>query len=585
MRSFFKMFFASFLALVIFLVVGIFILFAIIAGAMSDNKPDIGNKGVLVVDLSKQYKEQRNNDPLNVLRGNADENVPGLYDVVRMIAYAKSDSSIKGIYIKSDENANGYAASQELRNALADFKQSKKFVIAFGDVISQKAYYVASVADKLYCNPKGTVEWLGMESTLFFVKGMLEKLEIEPQIFYAGKFKSATEPLRAYQMTEPNRLQTSVYLNDLYSGILLSASQKSKLDTAKLHELANTGVIQTATEAIKYHLIDGVKYDDEVKDEIIRNIKIDRDEKINFVSLGKYAKAVDFTPNGGGRIAVIYAEGEITDGKGSEGTTIGSDEYRALIRKVRLDKDIKAIVFRVNSPGGSALASEEIWREISLAKKEKPLVVSFGDVAASGGYYISCNADSIFAEPNTITGSIGVFGIIPNMKKFFNNKLGITFDAVKTGPFADMPSTSRPLNAAEKQFIQNSIDTIYNTFKGRVAEGRKLPIQVVDSIAQGRVWTGRRALQIGLVDKLGNINDAIACAARMSKQKYFTLREYPEKKNFLEDLLKNYKEEMKIKSIKEEIGVEQYTLLQQLKNLKNMIAVPQARLPFEMDIR
>ncbi|WP_018616475.1 signal peptide peptidase SppA [Segetibacter koreensis] len=584
MRSFFKIFLASFLALLVFALVGILIIFAIVASVTSDNKPYIGSKGILVVDLTKEYKEQKSESPLNTLRGNPDENVPGLYDVVRMIAFAKSDSSIKGIYIKSDDNANGFAASEELRNALADFKKSKKFIIAFGDVISQKAYYVASVADRLYCNPKGTVDWRGLESTLFFLKGTLEKLEIEPQIFYAGKFKSATEPLRAYQMTEPNRLQTSVYLNDLYSRILLSAAEKSELDTGRLHKLANTGLVQTASEAVRFHLIDGLRYDDEVKSEIIKNIKIGRDDKINFISLGKYAKAVDFTPNGGGRIAIIYAEGEITDGKGKDGV-IGSDEYRNLIRKVRLDKNIKAIVFRVNSPGGSALASEEIWREISIAKKEKPVVVSFGDVAASGGYYISCNADSIFAEPNTITGSIGVFGIIPNMKKFFNNKLGITFDGVKTGPFADMPSASRPLNTAEKQFIQNSIDTIYTTFKSRVAEGRKLSLSVVDSIAQGRVWTGQRAVQIGLVDKLGNINDAVACAARMSNQKEYTLREYPEKRNFIEDLLKNYKEDVKAETIKEEIGEEQYNILQQMKNIKSMIAVPQARLPFELSIR
>ena len=585
MRSFLKIFFASFLAMLVFMLVGILIVIGIIASATSDSKPDVGNKGVLLLDLTKEYKEQRSDDPINTLRGNADENVPGLYDIVRMIAYAKTDSAIKGIFIKSDDNANGFAASEEIRNALADFKRSRKFIIAYGDVLSQKSYYVASIADKVYCNPKGTVDWRGLESTLFFLKGALEKLEIEPQIFYAGKFKSATEPLRAYQMTEPNRLQTSVYLNDLYSRILLAAAEKSKLDTGRLHQIANVGAVQTASEAIRFHLIDGLRYDDEVKSEIIKNLKIDRDEKINFVSLGKYSKAVDFTPNGGGRIAIIYAEGEITDGKGKEGTTIGSDEYKNLIRKVRLDKDIKAIVFRVNSPGGSALASEEIWREITMAKKEKPVVVSFGDVAASGGYYISCNADSIFAEPNTITGSIGVFGIIPNMKKFFNDKLGITFDGVKTGPFADMPSASRPLNAVEKQFVQNSIDTIYNTFKGRVAEGRKLPLQVVDSIAQGRVWTGQRALQIGLVDKLGNINDAVACAARMSKQKEYTLREYPEKRNFIEELLKNYKEEVKVKFIKEEIGEEQYNILQQLKNIKSMIAVPQARLPFELTIR
>src|SRR4051812_32538813 len=261
MRSFLKIFFASFLALLFFTLLGIFILVAIISNATSDNKPELGGKGVLVVDLTKEYKEQKNDNPINTLRGNPDENVPGLYDVVRMIAYAKKDSSIKGIYIKSDDNANGFAASEELRNALADFKESRKFVIAFGDVLSQKSYYVASVADRLYCNPKGTVDWRGLESTLFFLKGALEKLEIEPQIFYAGKFKSATEPLRAYQMTEPNRLQTSVYLNDLYSRILLAAAEKSKLDTGRLHQIANLGAVQTASEAIRFHLIDGLRYD------------------------------------------------------------------------------------------------------------------------------------------------------------------------------------------------------------------------------------------------------------------------------------------------------------------------------------
>ncbi|MDQ6813231.1 MAG: signal peptide peptidase SppA [Bacteroidota bacterium] len=585
MRSFFKIFFASLLSLIIFVLIVVLIVIGMVASATSGDKPEIGSKAVLIVDLTKQYKEQKEDDPLNFIRGNADENVPGLYDVVRMIEYAKGDSAIKGIYVKADENANGFAASEEIRNALLDFKKSRKFIIAFGDVISQKAYYVASAADKLYCNPKGTVDWRGLETTLFFLKGALDKLEIEPQIFYAGKFKSATEPLRAYQMTEPNKLQTSVYLNDLYSRILLSAQDKSKLDTAKLHALANTGAIQTASEAVKYNLIDGIKYDDEVKNEIIQRIQIDSTHKINFVSLGKYSKAANFTQNEGSRIAIIYAEGEITDGKGKD-HEIGSDTYRNLIRKARLDKNIKAIVFRVNSPGGSALASEEIWREITLAKKAKPVVVSFGDVAASGGYYISCNADSIFAEPNTITGSIGVFGIIPNLQKFMNKKLGITFDGVKTGPFADMPSVTRPLNPAEKQFIQNTIDTIYYTFKSRVAEGRRLPLQIVDSIAQGRVWTGQRALTIGLVDKLGNINDAVRCAARMAKLSSWQLKEYPEKKTLIEKYLNNNAaEEVRVKAIKEEIGEEQYVILKQLQNIRGMMSVPQTRLPFELTIR
>ncbi len=478
MRSFLKIFFASllasFVALIVMVGLGFLLIMAVVAGISSSEKTDIGEKAVLVVDLSKQYKEQSEDDPLNLLTGNGDENAPGLYDVVRLIDYAKRDSAIKGIYIKSEENANGYAASEELRAAIAEFKTSGKFVIAFGDVISQKAYYVASIADKVYINPQGALDWQGMATTLFFLKGTLEKLEIQPQIFYAGKFKSATEPLRAYEMTAPNKLQTSVYLNDLYSQVLLAAANKSKMDTATLHQLANTAALQTAADAAKYKLIDGAKYDDEVKNEIIGKLGIKPTAKINFVSLGKYVKAADYLHKDGDKIAIIYAEGDIVDGKGQSGD-IGSDVYRNLIRRARLDKNIKAIVFRVNSPGGSSLASEEIWREITLSKKAKPVVVSFGDVAASGGYYISCNADSIFAQPNTITGSIGVFGIIPNMQDFFNHKLGVTFDGVKTGPFADMPNVSRPLNPAEKVLVQNTIDRIYATFKNRVAEGRHLP--------------------------------------------------------------------------------------------------------------
>lgn len=584
MRSFFKMFFASLLAFFIFAVIAFFILIGLIYSAASPEKPKVADNAVLVLDLTKQYKEQKDENTIGTFTGNADNDIPGLYDVVRMISYAKTDNSVKGIYIKCDDNVNGFAASEELRKALTDFKKSKKFVIAFGDVISQKAYYVATVADKIYCNPKGLVDWRGMASTLYFIKGTLERLEIQPQIFYAGKFKSATEPLREYQMTEANRLQTSVYLNDLYGHILTSAAEKTKSDTASLHALANSGAIQTANDAAKYKLIDAVKYDDEVKAEIIQKLGIKETEKINYVSLGKYAKAVNFNKGGGSRIAIIYAEGNIMDGRGDD-DEIGSDNFRNIIRKARLDNNIKAIVFRVNSPGGSSLASEEIWREITLAKKAKPVVVSFGDVAASGGYYISCGADSIFAQPNTITGSIGVFGIIPNMKEFFNKKLGVTFDQVKTGPYADMLTVNRPLNPAEKVFIQNSVDNIYTDFKTRVSEGRKLSMAVVDSIAQGRVWTGQRALQIGLVDRLGNINDAIACASRMAKVTDYSLKEYPERKSFFEKLMNDYTNEVKVNSIKEEIGAEQYSIFKQLKGIKKMIAIPQARLPFDISVQ
>ncbi|MDB5193216.1 MAG: sppA [Segetibacter sp.] len=584
MSSFFKVFFASCLSLIAFTLLGILILIVIVSSVVSSDKPDIGRKGVLIVDLTKHYAEQKQEFPFAALTGNDDESLPGLFDVIRMIEHAKNDSAIRGIYIKCNANANGFASSQEIRNALEDFKTSKKFVIAYGEVISQSAYYVANVADRIYCNPKGGLDWTGMSTNLFFLRGTLEKLEIQPQIFYAGKFKSATEPLREYKMTEANKLQTSVYLNDLYSQVLLTAADKSKSDTATLHQLANTNALQTAEDAVRFKLLDAVKYDDEVKSEIIQKLGIKNDDKINFVSLSKYAKGTDFVPNNGSKIAVLYAEGEIVDGKAGDGQ-IGSDEFRILIRKLRLDESIKAVVVRINSPGGSALASEVIWRELQLTKKVKPVVVSLGDVAASGGYYMACVGDSIFAQPNTITGSIGVFGIIPNMEGFFKNKLGITFDGVKTGPFADLGNVSRPLNEAEKRFIQNSIDTIYHSFKSRVAEGRKLPIAQVDSIAQGRVWTGSRAMTIGLVDKIGNLNDAVNCAARLAKLKEFRVREYPEKKTFLQELMNKKEDAIKEVAIKKEIGEEQYTIFKHMQSLRKIMNIPQARLPFDMQIQ
>ena len=552
--------------------------------AASSDKPDISSKSVLVLDLTQVYKEQEQNDPLGSFTGKSDDDIPGLYRAVQLIEHAKTDNKISGIYIKCIDNANGFAASDELRNALIDFKTSKKFVIAYGDLISQNGYYVANVADKVYCNPKGTVDWRGMAATLFFMKGTLEKLDIEPQIFYAGKFKSATEPLRETKMTEANKLQTLVYVNDIYSRMLLAASQKTKSDTATLHALANTAAIQTANDALTHKLVDGLRYDDEVKNEIIQNLKLKATDKINFLSFGKYSKAVDLPRKGSDRIAIIYAEGDIVDGEGSDGQ-VGSDTYKNLIRKARLDKNVKAIVLRVNSPGGSALASEVIWREVTIARKDKPVVVSFGDVAASGGYYIACNADSIFAQPNSITGSIGVFGIIPNMQRFFEGKLGITFDGVKTGPYADMLTITRALNPAERVFIQNSIDTIYADFKGRVAEGRKLSLVMVDSVAQGRVWTGSDALKVGLVDKIGNIKDAVNCAARMAKLKNYNLKEYPEKKSFLQELMETTKSDVSVRMAKEEIGEEEYFMLKKLKQVKQMMGIPQARMPFTMDIQ
>ncbi|MEO5562162.1 MAG: signal peptide peptidase SppA [Chitinophagaceae bacterium] len=578
MRSFFKIFFASLLALVVFSLLVFFFIISFIGKIASKSESRVDPKSVLVLDLSQHYAEQTQNNAFAVLSGD-DKDVPGLYDVIRLLSRAKTDKDISGLYIVSNNNANGFASSEELRNAVIDFKKSGKFVLAHGDVISQQAYGVANVADSIFISPQGYLEWNGLSVEYAFLKGTLDKLEIQPQIFYAGKFKSATEPLRATEMTPENELQTSVWLGDLYSHLLLGASATRKIDTATLHNLANEGKIQTAADAVTYKLVDALKYDDEVKDVIKGKLGLDKYERADYVSINTYFSAHKTHSSGGDKMALIYAEGNIIDGKGENGS-IGSETYRTLIRKARLDKSIKAIILRVNSGGGSSMASESIWRELELAKKEKPVVVSFGDVAASGGYYIACAADSIFCLPNTITGSIGVFGIVPNMESFFKNKLGVTFDGVKTGPYADMGAIYRPLGDNEKKLVQNSIEVIYSQFKQRVADGRKKDTAYVDSIAQGRVWTGLRAKDIGLVDRFGGIDDAVKCAARLAKLTDYSLREFPEPRNIFEQYFgksdpMNYSDK-----IKAEMGEENYKIYIEIKRIREMTNTVQARLPF-----
>ena len=583
MRTFFKIFFASLLALFIFSLICFFLLVGAISGITSKEKVKLADKSVLVLDLGQHFNEQLQNNLLSELT-NSEENAPGLYDVLRMIKHAKEDKHIAGVYITGNGNANGFASSNEIRLAIKDFKESKKFVVAYADVLTQGVYFVSAQADKLYVNPTGAVDWSGFNVGLAFLKGTLDKLEIQPQIFYAGKFKSATEPFRTDKMTPENKLQTSAWLGDLYNYFLVKSAEERKIDTATLHVLANNASIQTPQDALQYKLIDGLKYDDEIKDEIKKRLGIEKYDKLNFVSLSKYADAADYKENGKDKIAVIYAEGNIVDGNG-DNDNIGDDKYRKIIRRARLDKSIRAIVLRINSGGGSALASENIWRELALAKKDKPVVVSFGDVAASGGYYIAAGADSIFANPNTITGSIGVFALLPNMQNFFKNKLGVTFDGVKTAQYADAGAVYRPLSETEKKFFQNSVDRIYTQFKQRVAEGRKRDTAYIDSIAQGRVWSGDAALHIGLVDKIGNMQDAVNCAARMAKIKTYRLREYPETSSWLDRLLNKSSSINDASSkIKEQVGEENYRVFKELVRIKQICGSAQARLPFEFFI-
>ena len=588
MRSFFKIFFASFLALFVFVLISFFFtvgyVSSIISGLANAQGEEIGSSAVLVLDLSEDFAEKAGSDPLAGFSENR-YNTPGVYDVIRMIRYAKTDSAIKGIYIKANNNENGLGTTEEIRNALMEFKKSGKFIYAFGDVISFKSYYASSVADKIYCNPKGGVEWKGLTSSMAYLKGSLDKLEIQPEIFYAGKFKSATEPLRSDKMSDANRLQLNVLFGDIFNHILEQTARARNQDSSQLRRCVDEQLIQRASDALNYKLVDSLKYSDQVLEEIAGKVKAASITRINFVPLGKYFESVKSKFRGAGtdKIALIYAEGNIVGGKNSQ-KEIGQDAYRQIIRKARLDNDVKAIVLRINSGGGSALVSENIWRELTLAKAQKPVVISFGDVSASGGYYLSCNADSIFADPMTITGSIGVFSMIFNTQNFFREKLGVTFDGIHTAKQPDAISMIQPLTDMQKRFIQNDVDSIYHDFTSRVADGRKKDIAYVDSIGQGRVWSGEKALGLGLIDRIGGVQDAMESAAGMAKLKSYRLQEFPEPENFLDLLLDNYKQTVKVKTLRGDLGEQGLKWYQMMTEYKSMAGVPQARLPFEFNL-
>ena len=582
MAQFFKYFFASLLALFVFALLAVFLLFGLAGALASREDVVLEQHSVLYLDLTKQISEQKQESPFGPFGDQEEYSQPGVYDLVRLIHHAKEDANIEGIYLKAGGNANGFATNEEIRAALKDFKTTGKFIIAYGEVIPQQAYHVANIAGKVYAHPKGGLDWRGFGLQYVFFKKALDKLEIEPQIFYAGKFKSATEPFRAEEMTTENELQTRVLLEDLYQHFLWEAAASRKLDSAKLRMLADSNLLRTTADAVTAGLLDGARYEDEVKDEIRRLSNSKNIDKIAFVSMAKYAQAVNYrSGEGTDRIALVYAEGNIVDGAGGE-NQIGGDRFRNYFRKARLDNKVKAIVIRINSGGGSAMASENMWRELELAKKDKPVIVSFGDVAASGGYYMACNADSIFAQPNTITGSIGVFSIVPNMKGFFSNKLGVTFDGVETGPYANSPNIGEPLTPMERRFFQQDVDSIYHTFLTRVAAGRKMSLASVDSIGQGRIWTGNRAITLGLVDRTGGLGDAIRSAAALAKLKGWRVREYPEQMNFLERITGAYKHTVETGALKEAIGEEFHGIYQEWKSIRSTIGQAQAKMPFHL---
>lgn len=588
MKEFFKFVFASMVGFVLsFIVLFIslaVIITAVISTAGRETKADVSPRSVLHMKLDFPIAERTDKNPLSNIDFFNLENtkVPGLNDILASIQKAKTDDHIKGIYLDLTSLQAGLATIEEIRNALLDFKKSGKFIYAYSEVYTQNAYYLASVG-KVYINPQGLLDFRGFSSQIMFFKGTLEKLDIEAQVIKVGTYKSAVEPFILDKMSDANREQVTDFLGSLYDHFLQNIAVSRKIPKDSLAAIANAARIRNARDAVKYKLADGLRYKDQVLDDLKDLTGTEKDKNVNSISLKPYIPTADEkSSSASDRLAIIYASGEIISGEGNE-QMIGSERISKALRTARLDKKIKAVVLRVNSPGGSSLASDVIWREVLLTKKVKPIVVSMGDMAASGGYYIACAADSIFAQPNTITGSIGVFGIIPNMQKFFNNKLGITFDGVKTGEFADMATVSRPLTDAEKMMIQKEVNETYSDFTAKVARGRKKSQAYIDSIGQGRVWTGTEALRNGLVDRLGDINDAMNAAAKKAGITTYKIVEYPSQKDPFHAFFETSTDKISDYLTKKELG-NSYLYYQQVRSALQLTGV-QARLPYSIIIK
>lgn len=590
MKEFFKYVFATIIGFIISMVIIVAVITGIIVGVVSSIDEDttvlVSSNSVLYLNLDQAIVERTPHDGfanLAIMGADGEKSI-GFNDIIRSLEKAKSDDKIKCIYLSVSSPNAGFATMREVRNALIDFKTSGKKIIAYSEVYTQGAYYLASVADKVYLNPEGALEFKGLSSKLMFFKGALDKLGIEAQIIRVGSYKSAVEPFITDKMSDKNREQVTAYLTGLYSTFLQGISESRKIDTTQLHQMADDFKIQEPKDALNYKMVDGLKYKDEVLDELKSLSGKEKKNNISSISINEYAKNLSDNKDGGSKdkIAVIYANGDINGGEGNN-ETIGSEKLSRSIRKARMDSSIKAIVLRVNSPGGSALASDVIWREIVLTKKIKPVIASFGDVAASGGYYIACAADSIFVQPNTITGSIGVFGVIPNFQNLLNNKLGITFDGVKTGKYADIMSVNRPLTPGEKLIIQNDVNRVYNSFISHVSDGRKKSKAYIDSIGGGRVWVGTDAVKIGLADRTGSFKDAISAAAKKAKIKEYNIVEYPEMLSPLKSLIQEGTDKIRMHYAKAELG-EGYLIYEQLKSAIAKSGV-QTRMPFQIVVQ
>lgn len=590
MKQFFKFMFASMLAMLVTFFITMIIFFAVIgtlissATSSSEKIVKIKDNSVLHLKFDYPIKDRTSNNPfenIDFSTFETHENL-GLDLILKNIAKAKDDDKIKGIYLDLTSMNTGMASIEEIRNALKDFKKSGKWIVSYSEVYTQSTYYLASLSDKIYLNPAGLVEMRGLSTQLMFFKNALEKLEVEMQIIRHGKFKSAVEPYMLEKMSDSNREQMELILNTAWGSMLKDLSESRKITIEELNAIADDIKIQTAKDALAHKFVDKLVFKDEFLDELKKRVGAESYDDINYISLSKYnnstpEKEENVSKN---QIAVIYASGDIISGKSNDGS-MGSETISEAIREARLDENVKAIVLRVNSPGGSALASDVMWREVVLAKKVKPVVVSMGDVAASGGYYIACAANKIVANEKTITGSIGVFGVIPNVQGMFNNKLGITFDFAKTNKHADIMTMFRPLTAEEKDIIQIGVENIYDDFITKVGEGRGMTKEQVDSIGQGRVWTGLDAKKIGLVDEIGGIDEAIAIAKDLAKLDDYNLVDYPKLKDPFEQFMLSLTEGAETKILKTYLG-ENYKYYQKVQSMTTQSGY-MTRMPYEID--
>jgi protease-4 len=587
--SFLKRVLSTVMGIFVFLGIcfGLLLIIGLVAGSSSDDVIVVKDQSVLDLKLNFPIKDYAAKTVFKEypLLNKVDKN--GLFDIIHAIEYAATDSKIKGISIDSNFLIAGVSQTKAIRDALLQFKESGKFITAYADVYSQKDYYLSSVADTIYLNPVGAMEFKGLSTERLYLKDFQEKTGVKMEVIRLGKYKSAVEPYLENEMSENNREQISVYLNGLWTEIKSEISQSRNISTEELNTIADDLLARTPKMAKEVKLVDRIAYRDEYENDLRAAIGIDSDENINTISIGDYANYAANKNRGKlskDKIAVIYAEGQIIYGEGNE-SFVGQGTMGASLKKAREDDKVKAIVLRINSPGGSALASELIWREIELTKKVKPVVVSMGDVAASGGYYIACNADKIFAEATTITGSIGVFGTLPNLKELADN-MGINAEQVKTNKNAVTYSFFEPLSEEQRAYIKEGINDIYELFTQRVADGRAgLTQDDVKAIAQGRVWTGTDALNNGLVDELGGLDDALKYAAKLAEIENYRIKELPVFEKSLEELIQGFGLVKSKESIlEEELGVENYKILKEIKTMTEQKGI-QLLFPFNTEIK